>query len=72
MGWIIVTLVVIIAACIACVLCAKQISKQTFSCKSCSKEFNVNWTKVLFAVHYENEYEIRCPYCNNKGCIGKK
>ncbi len=71
MEWIIVTAIVIIAAFIACILCAKQLSKHTFQCKACLKEFKVKWNKLLFAVHSDDYYEIRCPYCNNKGCIEK-
>ena len=64
--------VVIAAVCIFCVLWAIQLSKHTFQCKSCSKEFTLNWRKLIFAIHADNEYEIICPYCNNKGCIEKE
>lgn len=37
MEWIIVTVIVIIAALVACILWAKQLSKHKFQCKACSK-----------------------------------
>lgn len=72
MGWVIVTLIVIAAAFICCVLYVKQIAKHKFICKECSKEFNVNWRMILFAMHYENQYEIRCPHCGHVGCTVKE
>lgn len=71
MEWIIVTVIVILAAFIACILWAKQLSKHTFQCKSCSKEFTTNWKRLLFAIHSDDYYEIKCPFCNHKGCIEK-
>ncbi|MBR3419363.1 hypothetical protein [Ruminococcus flavefaciens] len=71
MEWIIVTVIVILAALIACILWAMQLSKRSFQCKSCSKEFKVKWNKLLFAIHSDEYYEIKCPFCGNKGCIEK-
>lgn len=71
MEWIIVTVIVILAAFIACILWAKQLSKHTFQCKGCSKEFKTNWKSLLFAIHSDDCYEIKCPFCNQKGCIAK-
>ena len=71
MEWIIVTIIVVLAAAIACVLWAMQLAKHTFQCKSCSKEFTLNWKRLLFAMHSDNCYEIKCPFCGNKGCIEK-
>ncbi len=68
MGWIIVTAVVLAAAFICCALYVKQIAKHTFKCTECSKEFKTDWKKVVFAMHYENQYEIKCPHCGHKGC----
>ena len=72
MEWIIVTVIVIVAALVACILWAKQLSKHKFLCKASSKEFNAKWNKLLFAMHSDDYYEIRCPYCNHKGCIEKQ
>ncbi len=71
MEWIIVTIIVVLVAAIACVLWAMQLAKHTFQCKSCSKEFMTGWKKLLFAIHSDNCYEIKCPFCNHKGCIVK-
>ena len=47
MEWIIITVIVIVAALVACILWAKQLSKHKFQCKACSKEFNAKWNKLL-------------------------
>ncbi|MBR4555014.1 MAG: hypothetical protein IKO27_05415 [Ruminococcus sp.] len=72
MEWLIVTAVVIIASLAACILWAVQLSKRKFQCGACNKEFNVKWNKLLFAIHSYDHYNIRCPYCNNKGCTEKQ
>ena len=72
MEWIIVTVIVILAGVGACVLWAMQLSKHTFQCKSCSKEFKFTWNKLLFAINSDNYYEVKCPFCGNKGCIEKE
>lgn len=71
MELVIVFAIVITAAVIAYIMMVKQIAKHTFQCKQCSKEFNTNWKNLLFAMHADDEYEIVCPHCNNKGCIEK-
>ncbi len=71
MEWIIVTIIIIIAVAIACVLWAMQLSKHTYQCMACSKEFKPNWKRLLFAIHSDDYYEIKCPFCNHKGCIAK-
>lgn len=69
---IIITAVVILAGLLASALYLRQLTKHKFQCEACSKEFNVKWSRLLYAVHFNDHYEIRCPYCNNKGCIEKK
>ena len=71
MEWIIVTIIVIIAVAIACVLWAMQLSKHTYQCKGCPTEFTTNRKRLLFAIHSDDCYEIKCPFCNRKGCILK-
>lgn len=62
----------ILAAIIAMPIYAKNLSKNTFQCKHCEKEFNVNWKKLVFAVHANDEYSVECPCCNKKECIIQK
>ena len=68
MEWIIVLIILILAGLIACVLWAMQLAKHTFRCKHCSKEFTTSWNRLLIAFHSDNDYEIECPFCNQKGC----
>ena len=70
--FIVITLIIVIAAALTVVIYLKQISKNIFRCKKCSAEFKVNWKKLLFITHYENEYNISCPKCGNKGCLEQK
>ena len=49
-----------------------EIDEEKKQIKLSSKEFNAKWNKLLFAIHSDDYYEIRCPYCNNKGCIEKQ
>ncbi len=71
MEWVIVTAIVAAAAAAGCILYAVQLSKHTFICRSCSKEFKADWRRLLFAAHAYDQYEIRCPYCKSKGCTEK-
>lgn len=68
MDILIVFFIVMLAVAIACVLFAMQLSKRTFQCKACAKEFRVNWKKLVFVLHYDDCYEISCPHCHHKGC----
>jgi len=67
--FIVITLIIVIAAALTVVIYLKQISRNNFRCKKCSAEFKVDWKKLLFVTHYENEYNISCPKCGNKGCL---
>ena len=49
------------------VLLAKRIASHNFKCKHCSKEFKVNWPKVVVTEHSGKEYMLICPYCKTKG-----
>lgn len=68
----IIIAVIIAAALVSCAIVAVSLSKHTFRCKTCSKSFCTKWTKLIFATHYENEFNIKCPYCKEKGCIADK
>ena len=57
--------------CHCCMLWAMQLSKRSFKCMSCSKEFKPKWNELLFAIHSDEYYEIKGPFCGNKGCIEK-
>ncbi len=72
MDWAIVSCFPVLAAIAAILIVAKNLSKNTFKCKYCAKEFNVKWTELIFAMHSGNDYSIECPYCNKKECKIKK
>ena len=57
-----VCLVLIIAAIIA-VAVAKAQSKHTFICHNCGKEFQPQWTQMVFEVHAFDKHRLKCPYC---------
>ncbi|MDE5583984.1 MAG: hypothetical protein K2J08_09795 [Ruminococcus sp.] len=72
MDWAIVACFPILAAFAAMIIIAKGLSKNLFKCKHCLKEFNTDWTKLVFVMHSDNEYSIKCPYCNKKDCMIQK
>ncbi len=72
MDWAIVTCFPVLAAIVAVMIILKDLSKKLFKCKHCDKEFNVDWTELVFATHSDDEYSIKCPYCNKKGSIVQK
>lgn len=72
MEWVIVSSFPIIAAIIAILIYAKNLSKNIFKCKHCAKGFNVNWTELIFVTHADNVFSVECPYCNKKECIIQK
>lgn len=72
MDWAIVSCFPTLAAIIAALIILKNLSKKSFKCKHCAKEFNVKWTELVFVTHYDDEYSIKCPYCNKKGSIVQK
>ena len=65
MEYLFAVLIPIVAVAIIVIL-AKRIASHTFKCKHCSKEFNINWSKVVVTEHSDNEYMLVCPYCNTK------
>ena len=48
MDWAIVSCFPVLAAIAAILIVAKNLSKNTFKCKYCAKEFNVKWTRTYF------------------------
>ena len=58
-------LIFIISAAII-VLVAKNTASHQFKCRHCSKEFYVNWLKILVTEHSDNEYKLECPFCKIK------
>ena len=68
----IVVAAVLLAAAVFCVLWAVRLSKRSFRCRKCSREFYPHWRSLVFAVHAYDQYEIRCPHCGNKGCTEVK
>ncbi len=72
MEWIVISSFPTLAAIVTVLIYVKSLSKNIFKCKHCAKEFNVNWTKLVFVIHADNEYSVECPYCNKKGCIMQK
>ena len=65
---VIILAIVLIAIIVGYILALKQISNHIFQCKKCNADFTTNWRKLLFVTHYEDEYNISCPKCGNKGC----
>ena len=59
-------LIPIVAVAIVAIL-AKHIASHTFQCKHCSREFHIQWSKVIVAEHSGNEYMLVCPHCGTKG-----
>ena len=55
-----------IAAVTIVVILSKRIALHAFKCKHCSKEFNINWLKVVVTEHSDNEYMLVCPYCKTR------
>lgn len=69
MDWAITACFPILAALAAMIIIAKKLSKNLFKCKHCAKEFNTDWTNLVFVMHSDDEYSVKCPYCNKKDCI---
>ncbi len=61
--------IVLLSVFISCLIIARQLSQHNFKCKSCLKSFKPEWKKLIFITHSDDEYNIKCPYCNNKGCF---
>lgn len=72
MEWLITAGIIAAAVLVLCILWAVQLSKHTFRCASCSREFRPKWKELIFAVHSYDRYEIKCPFCGKKGCIETK
>ena len=72
--WITVIIVVIallIAAAVT-VSVAKAQSKHVFVCRSCGKDFQPQWTQLVFEIHAFNEHRLKCPHCGKKSfCTDK-
>ncbi len=44
---------------------AKILSNHEFECKKCGYKARFHWKKLLFVMHDENEYYIKCPNCGS-------
>lgn len=55
-----------VIAVIVIVVVAKKITLHSFKCKHCSKEFHVNWPRVIITEHSGSEYRLVCPFCKIK------
>ena len=55
-----------LGAILACLLIAKIQSKHSFKCGHCGKEFEPNWTQMVFEIHVAKDHKIKCPHCNVK------
>ncbi len=65
MDYLLTALIFIISATVV-VLIAKNIASHKFKCRHCSKEFCINWYKVIVTEHSGNEYRLVCPFCKTK------
>ncbi len=65
MEWLFAVLIPI-AAIAVIVIVAKSIALHSFRCKHCSKEFKIEWPRVIITEHSGNEYRLVCPYCQKK------
>ncbi len=65
MDFLLIALSFIVAAA-AVVLIAKNIASHKFKCMHCSKEFRINWFKVIITEHSGSEYRLVCPFCKTK------
>ena len=64
------TILVPILAGAMVVILAKRMASHSFTCKHCSRQFRIKWTKVIVTQHIENEYLLVCPHCQTKDwCI---
>lgn len=45
---------------------AKNIASHRFKCRHCSKEFHINWFRVIITEHSDSEYRLLCPFCKTK------
>lgn len=42
------------------------LSRHSFRCSVCGKEFKPKWYQVMFELHYFEYFKIRCPHCGKK------
>lgn len=62
---IIIVTAVVSAAAVFTAAVAKILSNHEFECKKCGYKARFDWKKLLFVIHDENEYYIKCPNCGN-------
>lgn len=65
MNYLFVILPFVIAV-IVIVVVARKIASHSFKCKHCSKEFHINWSRVIMTEHSGREYRLECPFCKTK------
>lgn len=69
---ILIVIAIILVVCfIVLIAVAVSLSKKEFCCKKCGNSFKASWKKLIFVTHYNNEYSVKCPNCDNKRCETK-
>lgn len=40
-----------------------------FRCPKCYRDFNLKQNKIFVTVHYNDEFNLKCPFCGKKNFI---